>query len=110
MKPASSSPARMAATWPSIIALGATTSAPARAWATAVSASRAIASSLMTVPGHVHRAAMAMVGVLAQARVGDEDEVQPRVADATEGLLDDAVLDPGTGPDRRPSRPAGRTG
>ena len=36
--PAASSADRMAPTWPSIIPLGATTWAPAAAWATAISA------------------------------------------------------------------------
>jgi len=38
VKPSPSSAARMAATWPSIIPLGATTWLPARAWATAAAA------------------------------------------------------------------------
>ena len=35
-RPIASSDARIAATWPSIMPLGATTSAPASAWATAI--------------------------------------------------------------------------
>ncbi len=50
LKPSASRAVRIAATWPSIIALGATMSAPARAWLTAISASRLSAASLSTLP------------------------------------------------------------
>ena len=49
VKPAASSAVRMAPIWPSIMALGATISAPARAWDTAVRASSSSAASLSTV-------------------------------------------------------------
>ena len=47
-KPFSSSAARIAATRPSIMSLGATMSAPAFAWLTAICASRAMVWSLST--------------------------------------------------------------
>ena len=46
------------------------------------------------------RSAMAVVGVLAQARVGDRDERDLEVAQATQGLLHDAVRRPRTRPVR----------
>ncbi len=49
-KPASSSPSRSAPIWPSIIADGATMSAPAFAWETAVSARTSRVASLSTSP------------------------------------------------------------
>ena len=45
------------------------------------------------------RAAVAVVRVLAQAGVGDQDEVEVRVAEPAQRLLDDAVRDPAAGPD-----------
>ena len=109
-KPSASSAVRIAATWPSIIALGATMSAPARAWLTAVSASRASAASLSTEPSGAERAAVPVVGVLAQAGVGDRHERQLEGADAPERLLHDPVRRP-TPPSRSgPLPPAGRTG
>ena len=57
------------------------------------------------------RAAVTVVGVLAQAGVGDQHEVEVRVARIRRRrLLDDPVVDPAAGPDGRPCRPAGRTG
>ena len=49
-RPCSSSAARSAPTRPSIMSLGATASAPASAWATAVRASRSSVASLSTTP------------------------------------------------------------
>ena len=49
-KPAASSPSRSAATWPSIMADGATMSAPAAACETAMRASSGSVASLSTVP------------------------------------------------------------
>ena len=48
--PPASSAARIAPTWPSIIPLGATTCAPAAAWATAMDAYRSSVASLSTSP------------------------------------------------------------
>jgi hypothetical protein len=52
-KPAWSSAVRIAPTWPSIMPLGATTCAPARAWATAIAAYRSSVASLSTSPSGV---------------------------------------------------------
>ena len=51
--PAESSADLIAATWPSIIPLGATTCAPAAAWATAIDAYRSSVASLSTSPAAV---------------------------------------------------------
>ena len=70
----SSSFARMAATRPSIMSEGATMSAPARAWERACSAriaKRGVVGDF-TVFDH---AAVAVVGVFAEADVGDDDEI-----------------------------------
>ena len=76
-EPAPSSPARIAATMPSIIPDGATTSAPARAWLTACSARSGSVASLSTStrpPALGQGAAVAVVGVLAEADVGDDQQ------------------------------------
>ena len=62
---------------PSIIPDGATTSAPARAWLTACSARSGKVASLSTStrpPDLGQRAAVAVVGVLAEADVGDDEQ------------------------------------
>ena len=73
MKPSSSSAVRIAPTRPSIMSDGATMSAPARACESASRASSSSVASLSTsLPAH--HAAMAVVGVLAHADVGDHGE------------------------------------
>ena len=88
----------MAPTWPSIIPLGATTSAPASAWATAASAYRSRVASLSTVAARGEHAAVAVVGVLVEAQVGHEHErVADLVAQVAQRHLHDAVGVPGPG-------------
>ena len=84
---------RMARTWPSIIPLGATMSAPASAWAIAASrVQRRASASLSTSPVRGEHAAVAVVGVLVEAQVGDEhDVVAHLVAQVAERELHDAV-------------------
>ena len=96
-KPSSSSAARIAPTRPSIMSLGATTSAPARAWETAVRASSSSDASLSTVPSAVSTPAVAVVGVLAQADVGDHEQLGVRGLDRARGELHDALVVPGAG-------------
>ena len=79
---------------------GATMSAPASPCA---SAERAISSSersLSMKPGWPgsRDAAVAVAGVLAQARVGDQHERRRRTPDRPQSLLDDAVRRPGFRP------------
>ena len=64
---------------PSIMPDGATTSAPARAWLTACSARSGSVASLSTSnrpPRLAQGTAMAVVGVLAEADVGDDQQVR----------------------------------
>ena len=65
----------MAATWPSIIPLGATTSAPASAWATAIRWYSSSVASLSTSPVGAEHAAVPVVGVLVEAQVGHQDQL-----------------------------------
>ena len=90
LKPSSSSAARIAPTRPSIMSLGATMSAPARACETAVCA---ISSTLVVVDGAVgaQQPAVAVVGVLAEADVGDHEQIGMRVLDRARGDLDDRL-------------------
>ena len=82
VNPASSRAARTTRTWPSIIPLGPTTWAPARACATAIAAYRSRVASLSTRPRLVEHAAVAVVGELVEAQVGHDDEVvTDRLAD-----------------------------
>ena len=96
-RPSSSSAARIAPTRPSIMSLGATTSAPARAWLTAVRASSSSEASLSTVPSSPQQAAVAVARVLAEAHVGDDEQVGVRVLDRARGELDDALVVPRPG-------------
>ena len=87
----------MAATRPSIMSLGATTSAPARARLTAVRASRSrvgVVFDLEAVAGFDDHAAVAVAGVLAEADVGDEDQLLGgrRGLEGAQALLHDAVV------------------
>ena len=66
-----------ASTMPSIMPLGATMSAPACAWLTACRASNSSVASLSTSGRPVlslSNAAMPMIGVLAAADVGDDEQ------------------------------------
>ena len=74
-KPSSSSAARIAPTRPSIMSRGATMSAPARAWrdrGAREQLERRVVVDRAVVAQH---AAVAVVGVLAQAHVGDHEQV-----------------------------------
>ena len=81
---------------PSIMSLGATMSAPAWACETAVRASSSSVWSLSTTyPScrpRLRHAAVPVVGVLAQAQVGDHDQLGVRLLDRAGGELDDAVI------------------
>ena len=93
-RPWSSSAARSAPTRPSIMSLGATASAPASAWETAV---RASSSSVGVVVDHAVRpqhAAVAVARVLAQAQVGDHQQVGMGGLDRARGELDHALVVP----------------
>ena len=81
----------MAATIPSIIPLGATMSAPARAWLTATRPSTSSVASLSTASAS-QDAAVAVAGVLAAADVGDEKQVGKARAQPAQGPLDDPVV------------------
>ena len=78
MWPAPSSAARITATWPSIIPLGAITSAPAFAWAIAMLGVPLERGVVVHVAVGADQSAVPVVGVLVEAVVGHEDE---RVAD-----------------------------
>ena len=78
-------------TRPSIMSDGATMSAPARACVSASLASRSRVASLSTSPSAMH-AAVAVVGVLAQADVGDHHQVGHRLLDRPHRLRHDAVV------------------
>ena len=80
---------------PSIIPDGAITSAPARAWLTACSASsgkRGVVVDVHPAAGFGQRAAMAVIGVLAEAQVGDHQQPGRRLPGDPDGLLDDPVV------------------
>ena len=86
----------MAATWPSIIPTGATTSAPASAWA--MRHARVALERGVVVDGAVgvEHAAVAVVGVLVEAEVGHQhDVVADLVAQVAQGDLHDALGVPG---------------
>ena len=85
-------------------------SAPARAWLTAVSASRTRAASLSTRAVRRQRAAVAVVGVLAQARVGDRHERQLERADPRGTPPGRSRRRPTPPSPAGPCRRAGRTG
>ena len=73
LKPSASSCARSAPTRPSIMSLGATTSAPARACETAVLGEQLERGVVVDAAVVAHHAAVAVAGVLAEADVGDHD-------------------------------------
>ena len=91
-KPSASSAARMAATRPSIMSLGATMSAPASACVTASLASSSSVTSLMTQPPSSRMPQWPWLGVLAHADVGDDVELGIVRLDRADRLLHDAVL------------------
>ena len=72
-------------------------SAPARACETAVRASSSSVASLSTAPAAAQHAAVAVVGVLAQAHVGDHEQVRVRLLDRARGELHDPLVVPGAG-------------
>ena len=78
-RPSSSSAPRIAPTMPSIMPLGATTSAPASPCETAIRPRVSSVSSFSTSPVVVEQPAVAVVRVLADAHVGDDDEFRKRV-------------------------------
>ena len=79
------------------MSLGATTSAPARACETAVRAISSTLESLSTRALRVDQAAVAVVGVLAQADVGHDEQLGVRLLDRARGELDDALVVVGAG-------------
>ena len=97
VKPSASSAERSAPTRPSIMSLGATASAPARAWETAVRASSSSDASLSTRALSRQATAVAVVGVLAEADVGEDEQLGVRGLDRARGELDRAVVVPGAG-------------
>src|SRR5712692_820472 len=109
-RPCSSSPLRMAATRPSIMSLGATTSAPDCAYATAAR----VRSGVLDGPeGGAHRAVrIPGAGPLCVLVVGNAEEDHRAHAGGARGLglLDDQVdrelRDAGHGPDRLAHSPA----
>ena len=76
---------------------GATMSAPARAWLTAVRASSSSVASLSTDAVVAQHPAVAVLGVLAQADVGHHEQVGPRALDRARGELHRALGVPGAG-------------
>ncbi len=82
----------MAATWPSIIPEGATTWAPAPAWATADLGVALEGEVVVDLAAGVEDPAVAVVGVLVEAQVGDQHQpVAQLVGQPAQGHLDDAV-------------------
>ena len=93
----------MRPTWPSIIPLGATTWAPACAWATAALGVDLQRGVVVDVAVLVEHAAVAVVGVLVDAQVGDQHDVVADVAaQVGERELHDAVGIEGAAARRRP--------
>ena len=91
----------MAAIWPSIIPLGPSMCAPARACATAIAWYRDRVASLSTRPLIVDDAAVPMVGELVEAGVGHEDGVVAEVgAQRGQRTVQDSVGAVGTGSQR----------
>ena len=70
-------------------------SAPARACETAVRASSSSVASLSTVPSVSDHAAVAVARVLAQAQVGDHEQLGMGLLDRARGELDDPLVVPG---------------
>ena len=77
------------------MSLGATASAPACACETAVRASSSSVWSLSTTPSGAQHAAVAVARVLAQAQVGDHQQVRVGGLDRARGELDDPLVVPG---------------
>ena len=67
----------MAATWPSIMPLGATTSAPAAAWASGDAPVELEGRVVEHLTVGAEHAAVAVVGVLVEAEVGHEHQLVP---------------------------------
>ena len=87
-------------------------SAPARAWLTAVRASSSSVASLSTEPSSRSDAAVAVGRVLAQAHVGEDQQLGHGLLDRARGQLHDALVVPGAravlvllGRDRRTASP-----
>ena len=97
--PFSSSAERIAPTRPSIMSLGATMSAPARACDTASRASSSSVASLSTSPSS-NDAAVPVIRVLAQADVGDHDELGHVALERAHRLLHRRLVVPRFGPSR----------
>ena len=80
---------------PSIMSLGATRSAPAAAWESAVftsSSTRLVIQNMEMVAVHPGHAAMAVAHVFAKADIGDDDQLGALRLDRADRLLHDAVL------------------
>ena len=77
------------------MSLGAIASAPAWAWETAVRASSSSVASLSTYAVGPHDAAVAVRRVLAQAQVGDHEQLGVGGLDGAGGELDDPLVVPG---------------
>ena len=90
----SGSAARIAPTRPSIMSLGATTSAPASTWLTAVRASSSSVSSFATSPSSSD-AAVPVARVLAEADVGEQRQAGHLGPQRAQRALHDAVVVPG---------------
>ena len=77
---------------PSIMSLGATTSAPARAWRDRRARDELDARVVVDVAVRVDQAAVAVVGVLAEADVGHDEQLGMRLLDRARRELDDALV------------------
>ena len=91
MKPSPSSAVRIAPTRPSIMSDGAMTSTPARAYVSAVFANSSSGAIVVDVAVVVDDPAVAVIGVLAVAQVGDHQQLRQRVLDRARRALHDAV-------------------
>ena len=80
------------------MSLGATMSAPARAWLTAIRPSSSTDASLSTVPPASQHAAVAVARVLAEADVGDHEQLRDGGLERPDRQLDRPVLVPGARP------------
>ncbi len=90
VNPAASSALRIAATRPSIMSLGATISAPARACDTAAFASHSSVGSFSHFAID-HQPAVAVAGVLAIAHVRHDEQLGNFALERPDGLLHDSV-------------------
>ena len=86
VNPSSSSAPRMAATRPSIMSEGATMSAPASACADR-HLGKQLEGDVVVDLAVLDHAAVAMVRILAQADVGDDDQLRRLVLDGLDGHL-----------------------